>query len=437
LQGIWNDRMRPRWCSSWTTNIDIEMNYWLAEPTNLAECHETLFDLLNELRVTGSKVASEHYGARGWVAHHNTDIWRMATPAVGSPSWAFWPMAGAWMCQHIWEHYAFSLDEKFLENAYPTLKEAALFCLDFLVEDEESGQLVTVPSTSPENTFIDEHGNHSSVTKAASMDMQLIRDLFSHCIEATEVLDLDATFRAELKEALDKLPPLKIGKYGQIQEWDEDFDEAEPGHRHVAHMFALHPGDHITVHEQPELAEAARKTLDRRMAHGGGHTGWATAWNVNFYARLLDPEQAHHYLNKLIGDLYPNLTNAHRHPKITMTIFQIDGSMGGVSGMTEMLLQSHGQALELLPALPKAWPEGSVKGLRARGGYELDLEWQEGKLSRAVIRSTVDGTCRLRLPETVSVFCSGEKQELQAAANGVVAFASKAGYEYEILPQAE
>ncbi|MCR8631238.1 glycoside hydrolase family 95 protein [Paenibacillus radicis (ex Xue et al. 2023)] len=432
LQGIWNDKMQPPWCSSWTTNINIEMNYWPAEAGNLAECHEPLFELIEGLRITGRKVAAVHYRCRGWTAHHNIDLWRTATPVGGSPSWAFWPMAGAWLCQHLWEHYAFSQDEAFLRRAFPAIKEAALFCLDWLVEGPD-GHLVTCPSTSPENFFITPDGQSSSVTKASTMDLLLIRDLFTHCIEAGQLLQLDSALREQLQNALLRLPPLRIGSFGQLQEWDEDFEEQEPGHRHIGHLIALHPLDHVTLHGEPGLAQACRSTLERRLAHGGAHTGWSCAWTVNFWARLGEPEEASRFLHALLAGLHPNMMNAHRHPKVKQNIFQIDGNFGGMSGMVEMLLQSHAGIIRLLPALPSEWSGGAVKGLRARGGFEIDMAWDNGMLSRAFIRSNAGKICSLWSEQPIQVLLDGHIIRPAAEGRRFITFETRAGQCFEII----
>ncbi|MCU6707766.1 glycoside hydrolase family 95 protein [Paenibacillus sp. J5C_2022] len=413
LQGIWNADMRPPWSSNYTLNINAQMNYWPAETCGLAECHEPMLDMIGELSETGARTASIHYGCSGWTAHHNSDIWRLSSP-VGrtgempdTVSWAMWPMGAAWLVRHLWERYAFGGDGAYLrEKAYPSIKGAALFLLDFLVEGGD-GQQVTNPSTSPENKFIAPNGSSASVGSASTMDIALIRDVFRICLEAGPLVADDAeeeeeeAFRNRLQEAIDKLPPYRIGRHGQLQEWLNDYEEAEPGHRHMSHLYPLYPGNEITPGLTPELAEACRRTLERRIGHGGGHTGWSCAWLINLWARLEDGEQAHHFVETLLKkSTYPNLFDA--HPP-----FQIDGNFGYTAGVAEMLLHSHAGQLVLLPALPKAWSSGSVRGLRARGGYAVSMEWDEGKLKHAALIAERSGVCTVRTGTAVQLRSNG------------------------------
>lgn len=439
LQGIWNKELRAPWSSNYTTNINVQMNYWPVESGNLSELFAPLDDFIKNASVTGAETAQSFYHAKGWVVHHNSDIWGTSNPVgdlgKGDPMWANWYMGANWLSRHLWEHYEFTGDKKYLEKIYPIMKGAAQFTLDWLQQDKD-GYLVTMPSTSPENRYYYDGKKKGAVTVACTMDMAIIRDLFSNTLAAAKILNTDADFSKRIEVANAKLYPYKIGSKGQLQEWYKDFEEEDPHHRHTSHLYALHPATSISPLTTPELANAARKTLELR---GDDGTGWSLAWKVNMWARLLDGNHAYTLFRNQLrltkdndpkygghGGAYPNLFDA--HPP-----FQIDGNFAGTAGVIEMLLQSQNHELHLLPAIPEAWVNGTVKGLVGKGNFTVDIKWNNGKLATATVVSNIGGSCTIRANEPFIV--EGVEAKSQKSSIGyVLTFDSKKGKTYSVKP---
>jgi alpha-L-fucosidase 2 len=436
LQGIWNASVRPPWSSNYTTNINVQMNYWPVESANLAELFTPLDDLIRNLAVTGKETAASYYRAPGWALHHNSDIWAASNPVgnlgKGDPKWANWAMGSPWLARHLWEHYQFTGDRRYLESAYPIMKDAARFLLAWLQPDAQ-GRLVTAPSTSPENDFYYGEGRKGNVTVASTMDLGIAHDLFENVAAASEVLGVDAAFRRQLKDARARLLPFQVGARGQLQEWHKDFEEVEPHHRHVSHLYALHPARVISPLSTPELAAAARRTLELR---GDDGTGWSLAWKVNFWARLYDGNHAYTLFRKLLrltkpgdkhGGAYANLFDA--HPP-----FQIDGNFAGTAGVIEMLLQSQNGELHLLPALPDSWRDGRVSGMVGRGNHVVDIDWEAGRLKSARITARVGGRTAIRSPVPVVVEGTGVRSTPDSIGH-TLSFTAIKGRTYVLRPR--
>ncbi|MFP5437932.1 MAG: glycosyl hydrolase family 95 catalytic domain-containing protein [Bacteroidia bacterium] len=439
LQGIWNKELRAPWSSNYTTNINVQMNYWPVESGNLSELFTPLDSYIKNVSVTGAETAQSFYHAKGWVVHHNSDIWGTSNPVgdlgKGDPMWANWYMGANWLSRHLWEHYQYTGDKKYLEKVYPIMKGAALFTLDWLQEDKD-GYLVTMPSTSPENKYYYDGKKKGAVTVACTMDMAIIRDLFSNTLAAAKILNTDSDLSKTIETANAKLLPYKIGRKGQLQEWYKDFEEEDPHHRHTSHLYALHPATSISPLKTPELANAARKTLELR---GDDGTGWSLAWKVNMWARLLDGNHAYTLFRNQLrltkdndprygghGGAYPNLFDA--HPP-----FQIDGNFAGTAGIIEMLLQSQNNEIHLLPALPDAWKKGVVKGLVAKGNFTVDINWNNGKMVSSTVVSNIGGSCTIRANEPFKITELGLSSQ-KSSIGYVITFESKKGKTYEVKP---
>lgn len=409
LQGIWNESMEPPWGCRYTININTQMNYWPAEACSLSECHEPLFDHLFRMWENGKKTAKEMYGCRGFVAHHNTDLWGDCAPQDLWIPGTYWVMGAAWLCTHIWWHYLYTEDRAFLRKLYPVLKDAVLFFHDFLIEID--GTLMTCPSVSPENTFILPNGVKGSNDAGSAMDSEILRDLMEGYLKASKVLGIADEQTERTVEILERLPKLQIGKHGQIMEWRRDYEEDEPGHRHISQLYALHPSHQITPDKTPILAEAAKKTLERRLKYGGGHTGWSCAWIVNFYARLGDGDKALENLEHLWEkSTFCNLMD--NHPREGGFVFQIDGNLGACAAITELLVQSDEERILLLPALPNKWKTGRLLGVTAAKGVRLDLQWKDGKLESCHCISAQD--------KNIVLVYGTEKKQVCVTSQGVM-----------------
>lgn len=436
LQGIWNDLTRPPWSSNYTLNINTEMNYWHAEVTNLAECHQPLLKAVQELSITGQKMVSERYGIKGWSSHHNTDLWRHADPVGGErhgdPSWAFWPMSGPWLSRHLWEHYQYSQDMDFLAaEAFPVMKGTAQFCLEWLLEDEH-GYFITSPSTSPEHCFYADNGQWGSVTKGSTMDLQIIWDIFTNCMEAAAILGIEEEWIEQIKSAKERLHPIQIGKYGQIQEWLIDYEDAEPHHRHVSHLYGVYPANQII---KGPLLDAVRQTLNRR---GDAGTGWSLGWKICLWARLQDGDRIQELLRQLFnivtvqggtstgGGVYPNLLGA--HPP-----FQIDGNFSLTAGIAEMIVQSHKGYVEILPALPSTWLKGSISGIRVRGGFEVSIRWEQMQVKQLDVTCHTGDIFTLKSDKAAKVQEAGQEARNLQVVDGFISFKMSKNQTYVLI----
>ena len=437
LQGIWNAAVRAPWSSNFTSNINVQMNYWHAETTNLADCHLPLIDFIARLAETGKRTAADYYAMPGWCVHHNTDIWAMTNPVgegEGGPSWANWPMAGPWLCQHLWHHYVFGGDIDYLRTrAYPLMRGAAEFCASWLVRNPHTGRLTTAPSISPENEFLAADGKPAAISAGCTMDLALTRELFANCAAAAAVLGIDQDFVERLNTLAGDLEPYKVGKYGQLQEWSEDFAEKEPGHRHISHLYPLYPGSEFTPRQTPRWAKASRTSMQRREDNGGAATGWSRAWATCIWARLGDGAHAGYSVDQFLAkSTADNLFDT--HPGNPEAVFQIDGNFGVAAGIAEMLMQSHDGAIALCPALPASWRDGEVTGLRARGGATVGLRWAQGRVRSATVTPSIAGEQTIRPPagQTIAAIHDGVRRIAVRSDHGLATFQAEARRTYAV-----
>lgn len=435
LQGIWCEGLEPTWDSKYTININAQMNYWPAGICNLEECAEPFFDLLNRVHENGKVTAKEMYGCDGFVAHHNTDVWADTNPQDFSKSATYWVMGGAWLTTHIWQHYRYTMDDEFLKKMFPVIEDCVKFFLDFLIEDK--GELVVTPSVSPENTYIMEDGTVGAACMGCTMDTALLRDIFSQYLKCIDVLNISSERKALVLETMEKLPPYQIGKYGQLMEWRQDYEEWEPGHRHFSHLYPLYPSNQINEYDSPELLKACEKSIERRLESGSGHTGWSCAWLINLYARLRKKNEAAKLLDELLTKLTAdNLFDMHpplERIKGIPWVFQIDGNFGALSGIAGLFLQSHLDEMFILPAIPDAWSDGKISGLCAEQGFVWDLEWREHRLVKGTLYSKAGKEAVIRSEYELKITVDEQEVAYVKDQRGRYVFATEVGNVYQVV----